>query len=199
MLIRRIPVILIIATPLLAFWFACQSPQLQVVYQSNKSDTATQLGDPQMYYLKKKAIHADFPYNKLDDLNSAFDKLKVTERASVFSPVVGQYNYYQFLSTFRGERLVFPGENLPPIIDFHDILIIKTDDEDHIIDAYHYTTEWAEYPLDYDLFRLSQTGLLLKDGLDIQDLKLKRIFQWSTSDKDKYLNASGSLKLPTVK
>lgn len=76
-------------------------------------------------------------------------------------------SYYQFVATFKGETMVFPKENLPPIKDFHDVLIIKPDDKNRIIDAYQYTTEWAEYPLDYDLFRLGQTELTLKDSLSI--------------------------------
>jgi len=48
---------------------------------------------------------------------------------SIFDPVSGHYTYYQFIATFKGHSFQEADK------DFHDILIIKTDKENKIVDA----------------------------------------------------------------
>lgn len=171
----------------------CQSPKLRVVYESNGPDSATALHQPQLYHLKKKVVHADFTYHKLADMDANVGRaVTPATLMPIFAPVDGPYNYYLFQATFQGEA--YRADNSEPAIKkFHDILIIKTNDDHRITDAYHYTLEWAEVPLQYDLFRLSQPGLTLKDGLNIKDLKLVRTDYWT--EDDTFLTQTGILKL----
>jgi hypothetical protein len=57
---------------------------------------------------------------------------------------------------------------------FHDILIVKTNSKNEIIDAYQYTLEWAEPELSYDLFRSTIKNQKLTNGLSIEKLKFYR-------------------------
>lgn len=185
--------LLMVAPAIVLSLTSCHSPKLQVVYESNSRDSATALHQQQVYHLKKKAVHADFTYHKLADIDANIGRaLTPTTLMPAFAPVNGPYNYYLFQATFQGEAY-HADDSEPAVKNFHDILIIKTNDDHRIIDAYHYTMEWAEVPLQHDLFRLSQPGLTLKNGLNIKDLKLARTDYWTEADK--FLTQTGILKL----
>ncbi len=65
-----------------------------------------------------------------------------TSLRKIFEPVSGRYNYYQFVAPFKGLGTIFPGDDLKDSIqNFHDILIVKTNRENRIIDAFQYTLE----------------------------------------------------------
>ena len=90
--------------------------------------------------------------------------------------------------------MIFPGDDLKDSIQtFHDILIVKTNNENKIVDAFQYTIEWAEQPFRYDLYRSSVRNLPLTDGMDISTLKFARTEFWDA--KDKLLKESGIIKL----
>jgi len=55
--------------------------------------------------------------------------LNLKNLMSIFDPVSGHYTYYQFIATFKGHSFQEADK------DFHDILIIKTDKENKIVDA----------------------------------------------------------------
>lgn len=134
-----------------------QKKGLEITYYSKNKDIPTNLDKEQVYILKKKAINADFDtisLLKIDSLEN--DSLTIR---NIFEPINGVYHYYQFLSTHMGRKLVFPGEDLKDsLMVGHDILIIKTDKDNKIIDAFQYTLEWGEYPLQSDLFRSTIKG-----------------------------------------
>jgi len=134
----------------------------------------THLNEMKIYVLKAKTSNADFDYEKLENIDNAFRSLNFKNRSLVFNPVKGKFVYYQFVATFEGETYVAPNETGNKTKVFHDILIIKTDQTQNILDAFQYTLEWAEVPLEYDLFRSSAKGLKLENGLSISDLKLRR-------------------------
>jgi len=173
---------------------SCHSPKLQIVYESNNPDSPTAFDQPQVYHLKKKAIHADLAYSDgVADIAINMNRLTPANRMSIFAPVNGKYNYYLFQATFEGNAY-HADESEPAVKNFHDILIIITTDNQQIIDAYHYTLEWSEPPFQHDLLRLSQPGLTLKNGLNIRDLKLARTDYWTEADK--FLAQTGVLKFP---
>jgi hypothetical protein len=96
-----------------------------------------------------------------------------------------------FIATFKGEGYNFG--DAPIVKDFHDILIIKTDNENNILDCYHYTIEWAEIPLQYDVFKGSTKNVKLTDSLEISKLKLLRTYSWSENNKE--LRDNGIIRL----
>ncbi|PVY36129.1 hypothetical protein [Pontibacter virosus] len=137
------------------------------------------------YKLASKTESGDFNYkmlSKLDSIGSEGDSAKTRQ---VFEPVKGNYTVYQFIAPFKGES-VFGG-----IGNFHDILIVKVDNKNTVLDSYQYTLEWGETPLDYDLFRGIAKGVIFKDGLKIDELKLAR--EWD--GKQEFLSDNGTIKL----
>jgi len=149
---------------------------LAAIFQTAQTDTATKLNETKKYILKKQTENSDFNYSKL---------------MPIFEPVSGQYNYYQFISTYVGQAYNSDG---PPLFeDFHDILIIKTDNKNKMIDAYQYTLEWSEPPLQYDVFKSSAKNITLTNNIKIAELKFKRTYSWSEDNKE--MNESGIIKL----
>ena len=61
------------------------------------------------------------------------------------------------------------------------------------LDAYQYTLEWAEPPLQFDLYKSDIKNITLKNDLDISTLKLTRKDYWD--EKDRVFKESGRLKL----
>lgn len=165
-----------------------QSIPIKIVFETNLKDTATKLNETKIYILKKQTENSDFNYSKLDNIDgNRIDTLNPSNLLPVFEPLNGQFNYYQFLATFKGES--YDGS----IKDFHDILIIKTNTEGKIIDAYQYTLESAEPPLQYDVFKSSIQNISLINNMDINQLKFMRTYSWS--DENKELKENGVIKL----
>ena len=171
---------------------SCQTKPIKIIFQTDQTDTATKLDEIKQYILKKQTENSDFDYSKLNGIDGNIkDSLEMKTLMPIFEPVSGQYHYYQFISTYIGQAYNADG---PPLYkDFHDILIIKTDNENKILDAYHYTLEWAEPPLQYDVFKSSAKNITLTYNMNISDLKFKRTYSWSEDNKE--MEESGIIKL----
>jgi len=114
------------------------------------------------YKLITKTEGADFNYKGLKHI----DDIKTREaRRNIFNPIKGKFTVYVFMTTYKG--LSF--DNIEK--DFHDILIVKTNKEQKIIDAYQHTLEWAELLYSFDLYRTSVKGLTLTNQFSIDKLK----------------------------
>lgn len=183
---------LIVFSTLLTGFASCQTKPIKLVFETTKKDTATKLNEKKIYILKKQTENSDFNYSKLDDIDgNKINKLNVGNLMPIFEPVSGQFKYYQFLSTFVSQAYNPDGPAL--LKDFHDILIIKTDNDNKIIDAYHYTLESAELPLQYDVFKSSAKDIYLTKNIDINQLKFIRTYSWSDSNNE--LKENGIIKL----
>ncbi|MDY0216521.1 MAG: hypothetical protein RBS19_06165 [Bacteroidales bacterium] len=171
---------------------SCQTKPIKVVFETTQTDTATKLDETKIYILKKQTEYSDFNFLKLDNIDDHIkDTFNVENLMPIFEPVSGQYHYYQFISTYIGQAYNADG---PPLYkDFHDILIIKTDNENKILDAYHYTLEWSEPPLQYDVFKSSAKNITLTNNMNISELKFKRTYGWSEDNKE--MKESGIIKL----
>ena len=164
---------------------ACNDNKVQIVFENNQQDSATNETATKIYKLKKKSLTSDFQYFKLDNIDDNIEDSLNTQ--AVFEPVRGQFTYYKFVATFKG--LSFQEK----VKDFHDILIIKADKSNKIVDAFQYTLEWAEPPCQYDLYRITAKDLELIDNLDISSLKLMRTNYGG--EEDKFSKDSGVIKL----
>lgn len=169
---------------------SCQTKSVKTIFVSNQKDSATKLKEAKIYKLKRKTINSDFNYSKLNDIDGNIkDTLNLRNLMPIFEPINGQCNYYQFISTFKGMACC----NDAGLKDYHDILIVKTDNENKILDAYQYTLEWAEPPLQFDLYKSDNKNLILTNDLDISTLKLMRKDYWN--EKDRISKEGGRLKL----
>jgi|AVFP01.1.fsa_nt_gi hypothetical protein len=166
--------------------------QPKIVWQTDQEDKPTELNEIKVYKLIKQARNADFDYSMLNAIDDNInDTINRRNLMPIFEPIRGDFEYYQFLATYKGESYVAAAPSV--IKDFHDILIVKTDDNKKIIDAYQYTLEWAEVPLQYDVFKSEAVDLNLKDDLEIKELKLTRTYSWN--DKNNELNQNGIIKI----
>ena len=182
----------VIFTTLLTGLNSCLTKPIKTIFETAQIDSATKLNETKIYILKKQTENSDFNYLKLDNIDiHKVDNHNIKNIMPVFEPINGQYKYFQFLSTFVGEA--YNGDGPQFFQDFHDVLIIKTDNENKIIDSYQYTVEWAERPHQYDVFKSSIKNVSLTNNLDIKQLKFIRTY--STSDNNKELNESGIIKL----
>jgi len=164
----------------------CQTKEMKIVYENMSEEAPTELNETQEYILKKKSINSDFDYSKLDNIDNY-------KKAESFEPINGRYTYYQFISTFKGQAYVAPGDSGDRIKIFHDILIIKTNENDEVVDAYQFTLEWAEKPYQYEVYKSNVENLILTDNLDIKLLNLNRTEYWN--DKDKLFKGNGVIKI----
>jgi len=87
---------------------------------------------------------------------------------NVFKPTKGKFTVYRFLATYQG--LSFTNKQK----EFHDILIVKVGSKNKIILAYQYTLEWAESPLETDLYESTCKNTYLTDNLSIDKFIFER-------------------------
>lgn len=165
---------------------SCQNRKVKIVYENNSIESPSEINAVKNYILKKKSINSDFDYSKLDNI----DQQNKTES---FEPVDGNFIYYKFIATYTGYTYVTPRDSSEKNKTFNDILIIKTNDRNEIVDAYQYTLEWAELPFQYDVFKSKTEILILVDNLNIKLLNLNRTESWN--EKNKQSKESGIIKL----
>ena len=182
---------LLVITTLLTGLSSCRTNPVKTSVKKTRKVKATKQNETKIYILQKKTENSDFNYSKLDSIDRNIDTLNVKNLMPIFEPISGHYNYYQFLSTYI--ELAFNPDGPAFLMDFHDILIIKTDNEHKIIDAYQYTLEWSEAPLQYDMFKSSINNISLTNNMGINQLKFIRTYDWTEDDKE--LDESGIIKL----
>ena len=166
-----------------------------------------------IYKLKSVENKSDFNYRKLEH----FDDILNVE--SAFIPIKkGKYKVYTFIATFKGFGLWLPDEKkmsdslVKDSVDangyriltkeeerrfnqketFHDILIVKTNSQNIILDAFQYTLEWAEPPMSYDLYRSNIKNQKLTNRLSIRKLRLNKK---EDGEKAEFLDEDGLLFL----
>lgn len=105
---------------------------------------------------------------------------------NVFKPTAGKYTVYRFLATYQG--ISYTNKQR----EFHDVLIVKTNNYNKVIDAYHYTLEWADSPF-ADLYESTARRLYLNDSMPVGDFKFKRL--WDADRNDRALKDSGVVRL----
>ncbi len=182
--------IIIIITFILICFVSCKSKPVKTIFISTQNDTASGIKETKIYRLKKETINSDFDYSKLNNIDDNIkDTLSVKTAMQIFEPVPGQYKYYQFIATYKAP-VCCDGIGFK---DYHDILIIKTNKENGIIDAYQYTLEWAEPLPQYDMYKSPIKGLALTNNMDISKLKLVRTEYWN--DKNRLFNEPGIIRL----
>ncbi len=166
---------------LLLSWFTCYSAAAQ-----NQAKGNSAVKDEKTYVLVANKINTDFNYKLLDDFEQSFSALikENNSRELVFNPINGKYHYYKFVATYKARGILPDSDPAKPEQTFHNILIIKTDDQQKIVDGYHFVLEWGEKPLSYPLFRIKSTGGPLQEGLSLKQLNLKRVTDNTDFDSD---------------
>ena len=142
--------------------------------------------DAKTYVMVANKLNTDFNYKLLDNFEQSFSDLiaENNSRELIFNPIGGKYHYYKFIATYKARGISPNSDPAKPEQTFHNILILKTDDQQKIVDGYHFVLEWAEKPLSYPLFKVNSAGIPLQEGLSLKQLNLKRVTDNSDFDSD---------------
>ncbi len=149
--------------------------------------------DAKTYVMVANKLNTDFNYKLLDNFEQSFSDLiaENNSRELIFNPVNGKYHYYKFIATYKARGISPNSDPAKPEQTFHNILILKTDDQQKIVDGYHFVLEWAEKPLSYPLFKISTTGIPLQEGLSLKQLNLKRVVDSADFGDDGKIKLAG--------
>ena len=81
--------------------------------------------------------------------------------------------------------------NPDTLAPFHDMIILKTNKKNEIIDGFYYRLEWAELPSQYMLFRTFCEPIELTDNLIVGKLKLLNEYEiYSNLEIPEYENTN---------
>jgi hypothetical protein len=121
------------------------------------------------FKLHAKYKRSDINYLAIKNINQhshGFDSV-LTD----FKPVKGEYTVYLFLKEFQGTSItnMDSEEHDTPVV-FHDLIILKTNRKNEILDAFFYRLEWAEVPCQFMVFRSFCETLQLVDNLNVSAL-----------------------------
>lgn len=141
-----------------------------LIFTTASFSIAAQEKTPFVYQIKAVYQNADLDakaierYQKRDvEWNDTGEVLKL------FKPVKGRYKVILFMAAVYG--LGFDDKN----DIFHNILILKANKNNEILDGFEYTLEWAEVPTASRLARITKPGVKLKKGLPVSQLGFKSI------------------------
>ena len=119
------------------------------------------------YMFLDKHIEADLNYTAIDSINNYGAGLFLLD--SVFNVVDGKYIIYRFLNYDSG-ILCYDC----PIMDIYNLIILKTNKKNKIIDGYWYSLTNPDMPSKCFLYRVSQKNVKLIHNLNTEKLKIKR-------------------------
>ena len=138
--------------------FFCFMVHLSLYSQENKIKE---------YIFLDKHIDADLNYTGIDSVHN-YGVVSVFD--SVFNVVDGKYIVYRFLNHDRG---VLSSDLSDPVMDIYNLIILKTDKKNKIIDGYWYSLTTPDFPRICRLYRVFRKIKLIHN-LDIDKLKFKR-------------------------
>lgn len=128
------------------------------------------------YYLYSVTQKSDINYDMISKIDSLpMGKAKLNNE---FYPVPGDYTVARFLSFSYGDGMGCSFET-------NNVLTLKIDKEQRIVDGYFYCLQWAEMPVSEALLRITNKGIKIKNKRSISSLL-----------NDKKSNAKGFLVIP---
>lgn len=133
------------------------------------------------FRLLSKHKKSDINYVNLKHINQFIPDYDTIIDA--FQPVKGQYIVYLFVKEFLGESIEFMDSEHPDtLVPFHDLIVLKTNSDQLILDAFYYRAEWAEPPNQFMLFRASADAIYLEDQLPIPKLCFLNEYEFFSPD-----------------
>ncbi|HCL57619.1 MAG TPA: hypothetical protein DHW82_11510 [Spirochaetia bacterium] len=119
----------------------------------------------QLVSVKEKSDFDSQFFEKIDQIEVPYPK-DGNFQIGTFKLKKGKYTIYEFIAPFISS---FHDEPNREVI-FHNILMIKVDKNQKIVDAWHYTMEWQDVP-SIRLFRMQVQNLSLKRLLQIEEFE----------------------------
>lgn len=121
------------------------------------------------FKLIQKADSTDINYLTIKNINSLPHSYE--SMLQNFKPIKGEYTTYLFIKEFEDETKYFGKQKL------HDLVIIKTNSNNIIIDGYFYRLEWSEVPSQSMIFRSFANNVELKNNISVLDLEFYNEFE----------------------
>lgn len=124
--------------------------------------------------------NSDINYLTIKNINSLghIDE----EMLQNFKPVKGQYTTYTFIKEFIGYSVDgFDVESYKEV-QMHDIIVLKTNSDNIILDGFYYRLEWREVPSQSMIFRVFAQGVKLKNNLKVSELEMYN--EWEVYNPD---------------
>jgi len=115
-----------------------------------------------IFQLRSTHQNADINYLTIKNINSLTHGYQ--EMLKAFQPVKGQYQVYLFIKEVNGS-----GKDSGNFT-MHDLIILKTDRHQTILDGFYYRLEWAEVPSQSGIFRFGAVERKLVNHLRVADL-----------------------------
>jgi len=129
----------------------------------------TQEKKPFIYQIKAVYNNADLDAKAIENYKKRYPEWSDTgEVLKLFKPVKGKYKVIFFVAADYGISHSDEKEHI-----FHQLLILKVDKNNEIIDGLQYVLEWAEPPFAYRLCRIANSGIKLQKELQVSQLGCK--------------------------
>lgn len=113
------------------------------------------------YYLYSVTQKSDINYSMISKLDSfPIGRVKLKNE---FYPVSGDYTVLRFLSFSYGQGMESSFET-------NNVLILKIDENQRLIDGYLYCLQWAEVPVSQALFRIENNKIKIKNKQSVSSL-----------------------------
>jgi hypothetical protein len=139
-----------------------------------------------VYQLKQIYQNADLNEKAIErfqqniKLRSEFDEIM-----KLFKPIKGKYKVILFMSANYGLSGIDDKKDI-----FHNILILKINKNNEILDGLQYILEWAEPPFTARFVRATKKGVKLIKGLRISELDF-RTFETNFQEKFNFWKIDG--------
>ena len=114
------------------------------------------------FKLIEKKENSDINYLTIKNINSLAHGYKPMLES--FKPIKGEFTTYIFIKEFD-EISKYNGNQ-----KFHDLIILKTNTENVILDGFYYRLEWVEVPSQSMIFRVFAENIELKNSLEVLEL-----------------------------
>lgn len=127
---------------------------------------------PIVYQIKNVYQNADLNEKAIERFKNNIDlRSDRDEIMKLFKPVKGRYKVIVFMASSYG--LSFRRYVRDKYDIFHNILILKVDKNNEILDGLEYILEWADPPHTSRFVRAMKKGVKLQKGLNIQQLDFR--------------------------
>ena len=162
----------VVILPIILFFSAsAQENKKSFIYQIKAVHNNADLDEKAIEKYKKRAVE----WNDTTEVLKLFKQIKGKDKVIFF--VAADYG----LSHFDEKEHIF-----------HELLVLKVNKNNEIIDGLQYVLEWAEVPTAYRLCRIAKSGIKLQKELQVSQLGCKNF------ESGKEISLRGVLTIYTI-
>ena len=133
------------------------------------------LAQIKVYKLIDSSKASDINYEAIISMKKQNPGVKLLDH--VFNTLKGKYKVYRFMASYTGISGMSNEEK-----EFHDIIIVKTNEANKVIDAYMYNLDFSDPPSMNAIYRRTSKNIYLNDKMSISDFKFTRPHYFDSED-----------------